>query len=98
MRNFNFSMRDRDHNDESISFDFDSKNDADVRHKLRKFFKACEMSVNDEFTDELFERRTMVAMKLEQVCNEGTDPSAEEELYDLQEAFDRVIAYVESEL
>lgn len=50
MRNFNFSMRDRDHNDESISFDFDSKNDADVRHKLRKFFKACEMSVNDEFT------------------------------------------------
>ena len=46
-------MRDRDHNDESISFDFDSKNDADVRHKLRKFFKACEMSVIDEFTDEL---------------------------------------------
>jgi len=40
----------------------------------------------------------MVAMKLEQVCNEGTDPSAEEELYDLQEAFDMVIAHVESEL
>ena len=56
------------------------------------------MSVNDDFTDELFERRTMVAMKLESVCAEGTDPSAEEELYDLHEAFERVIAYVESEL
>ena len=55
MRNFNFSMNDRDHNDESISFSFDSKNDFDVRHKLRKFFKACEMSTNDDFGDELFE-------------------------------------------
>jgi hypothetical protein len=98
MRNFNFSMNDRDHNDESISFSFDSKNDFDVRHKLRKFFKACEMSTNDDFGDELFEMRSMVAINLEAVCSQGTDPSAEEELYDLQEAFDRVIAYVESEL
>jgi hypothetical protein len=56
------------------------------------------MSTNDDFGDELFEMRSMVAINLEAVCAQGTDPSAEEELYDLQEAFDRVIAYVESEL
>jgi len=98
MRNFGFRMSDRDCNDESISFDFDSNNEFDIKHKLRKFFKACDMNMNDTLVEDLFELRSMVGIKLEQVSDQGTDPVAEEELYDLQEAFDRVIHYVEHQL
>jgi hypothetical protein len=101
MKNWNFSMRD---GNESINFDFDSNEPTKVGSKLNDFFAVTGMAMinnNSQFSSgvpELERWLENVLQKYRDVAKDGSDPSLEEELLDIQDAIERVIDYVESGL
>lgn len=102
MKNWNFSMRD---GNESINFDFDSNEPTKVGSKLNDFFAVTGMAMinnNAQFgssiVTDLENWQENISARYREVIEDGTDPSLEEELLDIQDAMERVIDYVESQL
>lgn len=101
MKNWNFSMRD---GHDSINFDFDSNEPIKVSSKLNDFFAVTGMAMinnNAQFGSSITELERWledVSQKYKKAVEDGMDPSLEEELLDIQDAMERVIDYVESQL
>ena len=102
MKNWNFSMRDgNDH----FNMDFETNEPTKVGSKLNDFFAVTGMaSINNNaqfgssIVTDLENWQENISARYREVIEDGTDPSLEEELLDIQDAMEKVIDYVESQL
>jgi len=101
MKNWNFSLRD---GNDSFNMDFETNEPAKVGSKLNDFFAVTGMGMlkdNAQFgtiVSELESWQESINARYREVMEDGLDPSLEEELLDVQDAMEKVIDYVESQL
>jgi len=99
VKDWNFSVNE---GNENINFEFSTNEPEEIRGKLRKFFQACGVdginTPSQALDDGLYEIKLSLEIEYAQTCERGNNPSKEEKLSKLIEAFNKVIEYVESRL